>query len=456
MNKIKDDSTKLKNFFKKFGGEFVISDKLDGVSALYINKASERKLFTRGNGKIGQDISNLLPYLKLPSSVDCVLRGELIITKEKFKKYQENYSTGRNFVSSIVNSKNPNSQYIIDIDLIFYEVIYPQLIPINQMNWLQTNYYLFSPFYLIPFSSTLNSEYLKNVLIKRKEISMYEIDGIVIMHNNLYPRLNKNPSHAFAYKTEMNYQIMTTQVLDVEWNVSKDGLLKPKIKLIPIVINNTNIEYVSGYNGFYIESNKIGKGCIVEIIRSGDVIPVIRSILSPAEECIFPQEDFEWDKNHVEIKLKNKEENKEYILKEITHFFKGLKIEKLGNKYINKLYNNNFNSIEKILLMTEEDLKQLNYSTLKTSIYFYEKIKNKMDEIGLLELCSLLNIFGRGFSIKKLESIQILYPSLFDFTININTKLIELEKIKSLKVLSRHICESLLKYEIFLKKINKI
>ena len=106
--------------------------------------------------------------------------------------------------------------------------------------------------------------------------------------------------------------------------------------------------------------------------------------------------------------------------------------------------------------MTEEDLKQLNYSTLKTSIYFYEKIKNKMDEISLIELCSLLNIFGRGFSIKKLESIQILYPSLFDFTISINTKLIELEKIKSLKVLSRHICESLLKYEIFLKKINKI
>jgi NAD-dependent DNA ligase len=166
------------------------------------------------------------------------------------------------------------------------------------------------------------------------------------MHNSIYPRTSKNPSHAFAYKTEMEYQIVKTEVVDIEWNVSKDGLLKPKIKLIPIKINNISIEYVSGYNGFYIESNKIGKGCKVEIIRSGDVIPVIRSILSPAEECIFPQEEYEWDNNHVELKLKNKEDNKDFLLKEMVYFFKGLKIEKLGANYINKLYENDYNTID--------------------------------------------------------------------------------------------------------------
>lgn len=456
MNKIKNDSTKLKGFFQKYIGNFVVSDKLDGVSALYINNSTEKKLYTRGNGKIGQDISNLLPFLKLPKSPDCVIRGELIITKEKFKKYQESYSTGRNFVSSMVNSKNRNSEYICDIDLVFYEVINPILTPIQQMNWIQTNNYLFSPYYLLSFSNSVNNEYLKNELLKRKEESIYEIDGIIITHNNIYPRISKNPPHAFAYKTEMDYQIVKTEVVDIEWNVSKDGLLKPKIRLIPIQINNINIEYVSGYNGFYIESNKIGKGCKVEIIRSGDVIPVIRSILSPAEECIFPQEEYEWDDNHVELKLKNKEENKDFLLKEIVHFFKGLKIEKLGANHINKLYENEYDTIEKILLMTEEDIKNLKNISFKTSSYFYEKINNRIKDITLLELSCLLNIFGRGFSIKKIESIHKLYPLLFDFQININIKLLALENIKNTKSHAKNICDSLLKFEDFLKRINKI
>lgn len=456
MNKIKNDSTKLKSFFQKHLGDFVLSDKLDGVSALYINKSTEKKLYTRGNGKIGQNISSLLPFLNLPTSQDCVLRGELIITKEKFKKYQDKYSTGRNFISSMVNSKTPNSEFIKDIDLVFYEVIHPQLLPNQQMIWIKTNNYLFSSYYLFSYSNSLNNDYFKNELLKRKEESIYEIDGIVIMHNSLYPRTNKNPSHAFAYKTEMDYQIVKTEVVNVEWNVSKDGLLKPKIQLVPIMINNINIEYVSGYNGFYIETNKIGKGCKVEVIRSGDVIPVIRSILSPAEESIFPEEDYEWDSNHVELKLKNKEENKDFLLKEIIHFFKGLKIEKLGNNYIKKLYINNYNSIEKILLMTEDDLTKLKNISIKTSSSFYEKINSRIKEISLIELCSLLNIFGRGFSIKKLEAIQKEYPLLFDFHLNINTKMVDLEKIKNIKNHAKQICDSLLKFEEFLKKINKI
>ena len=456
MNKIKNDPTKLKNYFQKYLGNFVVSDKLDGVSALYVNNSTEKKLYTRGNGKIGQDISNFLPFLNLPKSMDCVIRGELIITKEKFKKYQDSYSTGRNFVSSMVNSKNPSSENISDIDLVFYEVIQPLLLPIQQMNWIQSNNYLFSPYYLLSFSNSVNNEYLKNELLKRKEESIYEIDGIIIIHNSIYPRLSKNPSHAFAYKTEMDYQIVKTEVVNVDWNVSKDGLLNPKIKLIPIQINNINIEYVSGYNGFYIESNKIGKGCKVEIIRSGDVIPVIRSIISPAEECIFPEEEYEWDDNHVELKLKNKEENKDFLLKEVIYFFKGLKIEKLGGNYINKLYENGYDTIEKILLMSEEDVKNLKNISLKSSTQFYEKINNRIKEITLLELCCLLNIFGRGYSIKKIESILNVYPSLFDFQINLNTKMLSLEKIKNTKLHAKHICDSLLKFEDFLKNINKI
>lgn len=444
MNKIKNDPTKLKKFFQKYTGEYVISDKLDGVSALYIKDTTE-KLYTRGNGKVGQDISYLLKYINIPQVENVVLRGELIISKNKFEKYKNEYSTGRNYVSSIVNSLNPKKEYIEDIDLVFYEVIKPILIPSQQMEWLKVNQYNFSPCKVIFFSNTLTNDSLKSILLQRKEESIYEIDGIIINHNFIHQRTNKNPSHAFAYKTEMEYQITETEVVDVEWNVSKDGLLKPKIKLVPITINNINIEYVSGYNGFYIESNKIGKGTKVEIIRSGDVIPVIRTILQSTTP-LFPEEEYEWDSNHVELKLKNKEGNNQFILKEIVYFFKGLKITRLGSNYIEKLIDLGYDSIEKILLMKEEDLQKIKTTN------FHKQIQQRMKEISQAELLSLLNYLGRGYSQLKIESIEKQYPELFDFQVDINTKKSNLEKIN--KKNAEHICQGILKLEEFLKNIH--
>jgi DNA ligase (NAD+) len=444
MNKIKNDPAKLKKFFQKYTGEYVISDKLDGVSALYIKDTTE-KLYTRGNGKIGQDISYLLKYINIPQVENVVLRGELIISKDKFEKYKNEYSTGRNYVSSIVNSLNPKKEYIEDIDLVFYEVIKPILIPFQQMEWLKGNQYAFSPYKVIFFSNTLTNDLLKSILLQRKEESIYEIDGIIINHNFIHQRTNKNPSHAFAYKTEMEYQITETEVVDVEWNVSKDGLLKPKIKLVPITINNINIEYVSGYNGFYIESNKIGKGTKVEIIRSGDVIPVIRTILQSTAP-LFPEEEYEWDSNHVELKLKNKEENKKFLLKEIVYFFKGLKITRLGTNYIEKLIDLGYDSIEKILLMKEEDIQKIKTTN------FHKQIQQRMKEISQAEMLSLLNYLGRGYSKIKIESIEKQYPELFDFQVDINTKKSNLEKIN--KKTAEHICQGVIKLEAFLKNIN--
>lgn len=451
MNKIKDDPTKLKKFFQRYTGEYVISDKLDGVSALYINEETEQ-LYTRGNGKIGRDISYLLKDINIPTQKNVVLRGELIISKEKFEKYKKEYSSGRNFVSSIVNSKDPKKEYIQDIDLVFYEVIKPTLLPYQQMEWIKKNNYNYSPYELISFTNVLNNDSLKSKLLLRKELSIYEIDGIIVNHNYIYIRPKKNPSHAFAFKTEMDYQIMKTEVIDVEWNVSKDGLLKPKIKLIPIKIDNINIEYVSGYNGFYIESNKIGKGTKVEIIRSGDVIPVIRCILESTEP-IFPQEEYEWDIKHVELILKNKDD-KSYVLKKIIHFFKGMNIPMLGANYIEKLYNNGYDSIEKILLIKEEELETMKNISVKTSKKFYDKINERMKEITKSELLSFLNYLGRGYSLIKIQNIEKEYPKLFDFQEDMDTKRKNLEKIN--KKNAEHICEGLKQYEEFLKKIEII
>ena len=66
MDKIKPDTKALGKWLTKYKGPFVISGKLDGISALYTNEGEEPKLYTRGNASEGMDISYMIPYLKLP------------------------------------------------------------------------------------------------------------------------------------------------------------------------------------------------------------------------------------------------------------------------------------------------------------------------------------------------------------------------------------------------------
>ena len=71
MDKIKTNTSGLTNWEQKFPGPKVCSDKLDGVSALLVFQKTELEtiinLYTRGDGLYGQDITCLMPYLKLPS-----------------------------------------------------------------------------------------------------------------------------------------------------------------------------------------------------------------------------------------------------------------------------------------------------------------------------------------------------------------------------------------------------
>jgi hypothetical protein len=78
---------------KKYKGPYVLSCKLDGESGLYSTEGNEPRLYTRGDGKVGQDISFLLPYLKLPTKKGIVVRGEFIIPKKVFQeKYAEQFA----------------------------------------------------------------------------------------------------------------------------------------------------------------------------------------------------------------------------------------------------------------------------------------------------------------------------------------------------------------------------
>jgi hypothetical protein len=107
MDKIKPDTGALLNWMGKYKGPYVLSCKLDGVSGMYTTEGDEPKLYTRGDGTVGQDITHILRVLKLPvTDMKLVVRGEFILPKKVFDdKYKAKFANPRNLVSGIINSR---------------------------------------------------------------------------------------------------------------------------------------------------------------------------------------------------------------------------------------------------------------------------------------------------------------------------------------------------------------
>ena len=151
----------------------------------------------------------------------------------------------------------------------------------------------------------------------------YEIDGIIITHNQGYKRENKNPEHAFAFKMALTDQKAETFVTNVIYTASKDGFLKPRVQFAPITIGGAVYEFATGFNAGFIRDHNIGIGAKIEIIRSGDVIPYIEKVIEPAEQPMLPDpETFKWNKTKVDILLVNPGDDDTVKEKTIEIFFK--------------------------------------------------------------------------------------------------------------------------------------
>ena len=429
MDKIKPDTKALSVWKTKYTGPYVISCKLDGVSGLYTTEGDEPKLYTRGDGKVGQDISHLIPYLKLPTESGLVVRGEFIMAKSTFiSKYASRFANGRNLVAGVVNSVTVR-ETVHDVDFVVYEVIIPDVKPSQQMEKIKS-----AGFITVRNESkteVTNDELSKYLVDWRKNYD-YEIDGIIVTNDNIYKRSSGNPDHSFAFKMVLSDQMAETKVLDVEWNASKDGYLKPRVRVEPIHLSGVKIEYATGFNGSFIEKNKIGVGAVIQIIRSGDVIPYIRDVIAPAEYPLMPSVSYIWNEKHVDVLLENKDDDETVRNKNIAGFFKGIDVDGLGEKNVVKMVDAGFDSVPKIIHMSKEDLLTVDGFKEKMAEKVHLGIKDKLDKASLSTIASVSNILGRGFSHKKLDVIMQEFPTVFSSSDDNDTKIKRITEIKGM------------------------
>lgn len=431
MDKIKKED-KVNNKANSYKGKHIISAKLDGCSMGYSTENGGFMLYTRGNGTVGQNVTHLAPYLNLPHYPGISVRGEILIEKQLFaEKYASHFANPRNFVSGILNAKTVDPNVVKDLTFVAYELIEPLRSPFEQLQMLEkigfnVVKHIYTKLPKNPF------HLLKHTLLDWKQTYQFEIDGVIITQNRIVERVSSNPKHAWAFKIITDDQIATTVVEEVIWSPSKDGYLKPKIRVKPVNVCGVTITYVTVHNEAYRRNNGIDVGAVVEIIRSGDVIPKVHSVVTPVE-IQDPPEQYDVELKGVDYILKNPNDNMTVRLKMIHAFFLNIGVAGLGRGNVQRIMNAGFNTVQDILNMSVDDLLTVDGFKDKTANKIYNSIRHCIIKSTLPELLVATNILGRGMGLSRVTTILESYPDILVSNENDEEKLKKIAALPGFK-----------------------
>ena len=413
LDKIRPDEKAYIEFLNNIPEKGLIwSDKLDGVSGMIVyNEGKPINLYTRGNGIIGGDITYLVQYINIPKDIPekklFVVRGELVIKRSLFReKYKNLYSNSRSFIVS-----NTNKGYItpsaIDIDFVVYEVITSQD---------------FSELIGQGFQVVQHGYFPKNVLMlditltykERREESEYDIDGLVLEYSIPKPPItSNNPVHKKAFKMQLDEQLRTTTVEDVDWDISRYGRYNPVAIYKPVYIDHVRITRATAHNAAHVRDWNMGIGTLIKVTRSGDVIPQIKDVIVNIDvEVIYPSDDYLWYWSNRDIVLKDIDNNPRVQQKRILHFLQTTKIPGIGEKTVEKMYYYGFDTIQKIIQATPDKLTNIKGIGIVTAKKLKENITKSMSTLPPDRFLVALTLTEFKVSRKLVKEVLRTFPNI--------------------------------------------
>lgn len=305
--------------------EYTVEPKYDGAGiSLYYEDDRLVRGATRGDGIMGEDITvNVRQIRSVPLQAalsrqhvqSMEIRGEVIIHKETFKKYNEQrvaeglppLANPRNAASGTLRMLDPREVSRRGLSAVLYNVSYHTTEAQQpEPAVLDTHYGTLEWLYSLGFNSPVKDmkrcrtideviSYCLEFEQKRDDLP-FEIDGMVVKVNRLdvQDRLGMTTHHprwAMAYKFKARQA--TSKLLRVEFQVGRTGNITPVAKIEPVPIGGVTVGSISLFNEDVIREKDLRIGDTVLVERAGDVIPYI--VKSNAElrngteqEIIFP------------------------------------------------------------------------------------------------------------------------------------------------------------------------
>jgi DNA ligase (NAD+) len=269
--------------------EFVISEKLDGLSVELVYKDGKlQQAITRGDGQVGEDIThNVVRMRNVERSLEGFtgsLRGEIILFKEHFEKLKKTDSelkTPRNAAAGIARRKTPQDAELLEV--LYHDVLVTGKdfkTEFDKFNFIG-KLSLARPITIRGDLKRMKEAYKKYVDTHRAQ-SSYEIDGMVVKVNSLaiqeeMGEVHGRPKGQVAWKFEAEEQ--ETTLKGIEWELGLTGRITPVAVLEPVQIGGVTVQRASLHTWSNIVKLGLHLGCTVSVSRRGDVIPQIEQVI---------------------------------------------------------------------------------------------------------------------------------------------------------------------------------
>lgn len=486
----------VKELLKWMGEREVLSmEKIDGSSCSLIYKSGELVLAkTRGDGLFGENITEKALCLddipkSLSSKVDCEVRGEVYCTEDGFhqlslemeRRKLEKPNSLRNIVAGILGRKE-------NIDLSGYlsfkafeimgnfsfQTEVEKFLLIGELGFIAPKVTLHRGEKKIPHTLKKAQDFMGE--------GTYLIDGIVFSYNNLnlHRELGETAHHP-RYKMAFKFAGESRETLleKITWQVSRNGILTPVAEIETVEVSGANVSRVSLHNWGLVRDFQLTPGDIIEIERSGEVIPKFIRIVKKSKNIfsvpkVCPSCSTVLLEDDIRLKCLN-DHCPEKNLEETKYFIKAIGIDDLSTERIRELY-------EKKLISKVSDIFSLTRESLMKNLSGYkDKLAEKVisniqarKEIPLLDFLVALGLRGGGrtkcekllvegqvftledvleLSLEEISSIEgFAEKSATEFLHSLNEKKIFIREIRKqgVKILSREEREK--KSETFLGK----
>jgi len=422
--------------------KYVVETKIDGLStALKYVKGKLVQGATRGNGLIGEDVTDNLKTIKtiphtLKEPINITVRGEVFIAKEEFEKLNEEreikeeplFANARNAAAgslrqldSKIAASRPLDIYIFNVQKIEgkeFNSHYEELIYLEKLG------FNVNPIKVI--CNTINEviEEIEKIGENRENLS-FGIDGAVIKIDSLSFRKKlgstyKVPRWAIAYKYPPEKK--ETILKDIVCQVGRTGVITPVAILEPVKVAGSTISKTTLHNEDFIKEKDLKIGDTVVIQKAGDVIPEVVDVIKDkrtgkerkfsmpktcpvcGSEVIREKGEVAWRCIGIECRAKQ--------LRNIAHFAskEAMDIKGLGYNIIEELIGKNLiENIADIYYLKLEDIASLKGDGKK----FAQNLINSIEISKKNDLYKLINSFGiRHIGVKSAKTLAKKYKTI--------------------------------------------
>ncbi|MFL2999914.1 MAG: NAD-dependent DNA ligase LigA [Cytophagales bacterium] len=386
-----DYDKRIKKLLKTDDIEYVCELKYDGVAlSILYEKNKLKRAITRGDGKYGDDISNnaltikTLPIkLNSEKTLDIEVRGEAFISKsnfkflnkEKEKNNEQLFSNPRNTASGSLKLQDSSEVAKRKINCFIYSLN-------SEIDGISTQEdglnYLKKIGFNVPktYEKCRNIDEVKSYIKKweeKRNLLDVETDGIVIKINNLeYQEIlgntSKSPRWAIAYKYKAESKI--TRVKEILFQVGRTGAVTPVAILEPVQIGGSIVKRASLHNHNEIKRLDVRINDYVNIEKGGEIIPKITSVLKDkrgidskkflfTKNCPSCGSELILENNQAVSYCKNEVLCKPQIYGRIEHFISknAMDIEHIGPETIKGL-------VDKEIIKNVSDLYKIKFEDI--------------------------------------------------------------------------------------------